>query len=179
MKISFSVLVLASFSSLTVLNLIFLWREYWPLHKSFTLIHFYCHNFRRRWIIQQFRFLKAFYFYNTCLNLFNDSSLFSGGITVSSKFLIYLSFTCFILLIVVLYDLTPASVILFLINSPVAWAVSWTAFFKSAFKAPSPVSINCVLYLLDIFFANGKISYLLTYFLAGCSVKQCVISIYW
>ena len=112
-----------------------------------------------------------FHFYNTCLSSFNISSLFSGGIIISS--------TGFVFTILSSSELVNASVILFPIISPVLW----TAFLEAIFKQSSQVSSNCFLY----FFANDKNPYRLTYFLVQASIeyrhiaklKERVIAIYY
>ena len=63
-----------------------------------------------------------FHFYNTFLNSFNISSLFSGGIIISS--------TGFGFTILLSFNLATASAILFPINSPVLW----TTFFEAVFQ---------------------------------------------
>ena len=80
--------------------------------------------------------IQLFYrvpFYNTCLNLFNISSLFSGGITISSTSFKFSPGTCF--------DFTILLVIMFPMNSPVASVALWTMFLEAVFKASSPVFV--------------------------------------
>ena len=60
------------------------------------------------------------------------------------------------------FTIFPA--ILFSIDSPVASAALWTTFLETVFRASSPVSNNCFLYLLEKFLANDKNPYPLTYF---------------
>ena len=106
------------------------------------------------------------HFYNTCLNSFNISSLFSGGITISS--------TGFVYRILLLYNLVTACAIL----SPKNSLVLWTTFLEEVFKESSPVSNNCFLCLLEKFLANDKNPYPLRYFLVLGSIEQPNISIY-
>ena len=115
------------------------------------------------------RYFTVFHFYNTCLNLFNISSLFSGG-TINSS--IFLEFS-----LITYFGFTILSVI-FPINSPVTSAALWTMFLEAVFGAPNPISNNCFLNLLQKFFANHKNPYPLTYFLVLGSIEYCVISIY-
>ena len=70
-----------------------------------------------------------FHFYNTCLNSFNISFLFPGGIIISSTFLEFSSITGF--------NFTILSAILFCINLPVVSAALWTNFLEVVFKASS------------------------------------------
>ena len=63
-----------------------------------------------------------FHFYNTCLNSFNISSFFSGGVIISSTFLEFSSITGFVFTILSLYDKITASAILIPKNSPDASA---------------------------------------------------------
>ena len=78
------------------------------------------------------------HFYNTCLNSLNISSLFSGGITISS--------TGFVYRILLLYNLVTACAIL----SPKNSLVLWTTFLEEVFKESSPVSNNCFLFVRKI-----------------------------
>ena len=96
-----------------------------------------------------------FYFYNTCLNLFDTSSLFSGGMMISLT-----GFKNFLL-----YELATASMILFPINSSIASTALWTTLLQAVFKTFIPVSNTYFPYMLDNFFVNDKSPYLLTYFL--------------
>ena len=65
------------------------------------------------------------HFYNTCLNSFNISSLFSGGIIISSTCLRFSSITCF--------GFATLLAILFPVNLTVASVALWTTFFGSSF----------------------------------------------
>ena len=111
-----------------------------------------------------------FHFYNTCLNSFNIYSPFSVAIIISLTLFEFSSITDFVFAIF--------SAILFPINLPLASAALWTYFLEAIFKASSPVSNNCFLYLFEKFLANNKNPYRLTYFLVLCSIEYCVISIY-
>ena len=71
----------------------------------------------------------VFYFSNTCLNSFNISSLFYGGIFIFSIYFKFSSETCF--------DFTILSAILFPLNSPVASGALWTTFLEAVFRASS------------------------------------------
>ena len=116
----------------------------------------------------------VFYFYNTCLNSFNFSSLFAGEIIISSTSPKLSSGTGF--------GFTILSAILFPMNSAVASVVLWTTFLEAVFRASSPVLVavsnNCFQYLSERFLANDKNPYPLTYFLLLGSIEKNVISIY-
>ena len=100
-------------------------------------------------IIPSTRYLIVFHFYNTCLNSFSISFLFSGGLIISSKFLKFSSnFT-----ILSSCDLATASAILF----PKNLSVLWTTFLEGVFKGSSQVSHNYFLYLSDRFLQMTKI----------------------
>ena len=77
-----------------VLNLLFLLVEFCPPDKSFASIHFLPQT-----LIQLNHLITYFFysvpFYNNCLNSFSISSLFSGGIIISSTFLEFSSGTVF------------------------------------------------------------------------------------
>ena len=77
-----------------------------------------------------------FHFSNTYLNLFNVSSLFSGGIIISS------TGSCFTILLS--SKLVAVSAILFLKNSPALW----TTFLEVVNIESCPASNNCFLYFL-------------------------------
>ena len=80
------------------------------------------------------------HFYNTFLNLFNISCIFSSGIIISSTFVGFsLGLT-----ILSSFDLVTNSLILFPKNPPALW----TNFLEVIFKKSSPVSSNCFLYFL-------------------------------
>ena len=84
------------------------------------------------------------HFYNTFLNLFNISCLFSGGIPISST-------GCFSILLS--FDLVTVPVVLFRKNS----RALWTTFLEAVFTACNS--------------ANDKNPYLLAYFLLLCSIE--------
>ena len=73
----------------------------------------------------------AFRFYNTFRSSFSISSLFSGGIIVSSTFLQISLITGF--------SFTILLTILFPINSPVALASLWITFLEVTFRPSSHV----------------------------------------
>ena len=75
------------------------------------------------------------HFHNTFVNLFNISSLFSGGI------IIYSTGSCFTILSSL--ELVTASEILFPKNSPALWT-----FLEVVFQEFSPVSNKIFLYFL-------------------------------
>ena len=104
-----------------------------------------------------------FCFYNnTCLNLFNTSSLFPSGIIVSP------TGSCFTILSA--FYLVTASAILFPKNLPPLR----TTFLEAVFTASSPVSNNCFLYFL----ANDKSTNPLTYFLVLGSIEyHCITNL--
>ena len=106
-------------------------------------------------------------FYNTCLNLFNISSLFSGGIIVSSTFHEIISGAGF--------SFTILSSILFSMNFPVGSAALWATFLKAVFRASIlvfvAVSNNYFPYFLDRFLRNEKNTYPLKYFFVLGSIK--------
>ena len=81
--------------SIAILNLILLSTEYWPCDKSFDLIHFFVTNFVTVGSFNNLDIFFVFHFYDTCVNLFNISSLFVSRITISSTFLEFLSSTSF------------------------------------------------------------------------------------
>ena len=83
-----------------------------------------------------------FHFYEICLNLFNISSLFSGGIIISLTFFEFLSNTGFYF--------TILSTILLPINLSVVSAALWATFLEAAVKAASPLSNNCFLFFLQM-----------------------------
>ena len=89
------------------------------------------------------------YFYNTYLNSFNVSSLFSGRIIISS------TGSCFA--ISSSSNLVTASEILL----PKNHLLYGLLFLEAVFKESSPASNNCFLY----FIANDKNPYPLAYFL--------------
>ena len=91
-----------------------------------------------------------FHFYNTCLNSFNISSLFSCGIIIYSLGLTILSAICFLAMYL---------------------AALWTTFSEAVFRAYSPVFSNSFPYLLDRFLANDKNPYHLAYFLVLGSIE--------
>ena len=97
------------------------------------------------------------HFCNNFLNFFSISSLFSGGIIISS------TGSCFSILLSL--DLAADSTIFFTKNSPALW----TTFFE----ASSPVSI-----IFYIFLQMKKNPYHLTYFLVLGSTGYCIISVY-
>ena len=98
-----------------------------------------------------------FHIYNTCLNLLNIFSHFSGGIYISSTFLEFSSVTDFFVIIL--------SAILFPISSPAASAALWTTFLEAISEASSSASKNYFLYLLQKVLTNDKNPYPLIYFL--------------
>ena len=102
-----------------------------------------------------------FHFCNNCLNSFNVSSLFSGGIIISST-------GCYFT-ILSLFDLVTASGILSSKNSPALWST----FLEEVFGASSAVSNNFFLYFL----ANDRDPYPLAYFLVLGSVEYYHISV--
>ena len=65
-----------------------------------------------------------FHFYNTFLNSFNISFLFSDGVITSSTFLVFSSITGFDFTILLTFDLVTAFAILFPENLPIALATS-------------------------------------------------------
>ena len=71
----------------------------------------------------------VFHFYSTCLNSFNISSLYCGGIIMLSTSVKFSSETGFCF--------TVLSAILFPIKSPVVSAAFWTTFLESLFRASS------------------------------------------
>ena len=71
-----------------------------------------------------------FHFYNTFLNLFNNSPIFSSGITISS------TGSCFTILSS--FNLITASAIL----CPKNLLALWTTFLEADFEESSHVSIN-------------------------------------
>ena len=82
-------------------------------------MHFLVTNFDT---VESFNHLDILWcsIYNTCLNFFNISCLFSGGITNSSTILEFSSITGF--------GFTSLLTISFPIKSPVASAASWNTF---------------------------------------------------
>ena len=77
-----------------------------------------------------------FHFYNTFINSFNISSLFSGWLIISSIFLAFSLITGFAFTILLCYNLTTVAAILFCKTS----SVLWTAFLEAIFKESSHVS---------------------------------------
>ena len=104
------------------------------------------------------------HFYNTFVNSFNISSLFSREIIISSTFLEFYSIAGF--------GFTSLSAILFPINATVASAALWVTVLEAVFKAYSPASNNCFVYLFDKFLENDKDPYSLKYFLILYSIEQ-------
>ena len=102
--------------------------------------------------------------YNTFLNLFNISCLFSSAIIISSANLDFIRFLniIFVWLSYFVCNLISYKSICFIDH-----------FLEAVFTASSPVSNNCFLYYL----ANDKIPYLLTYFLVLGWIEYWVISI--
>ena len=82
-----------------------------------------------------------YFFKNTCLKLFNTSSLSSGEIIIS--------FTGSFSTMLPLFDKRIASAILFSINPPTLW----TTFLEGVFEKYGPTYNNCFSYFL----ANDKI----------------------
>ena len=70
-----------------------------------------------------------FHFYNTCLNSFNISFPFSGGIIISS------TGSCFTILSS--YELVTATAILFPKNSPALW----TTFLEAVLTVQHPIIV--------------------------------------
>ena len=116
-----------------------------------------------------------FRFYNTCLNSFNISSIFSGGIIISAKFLGFLSVTCFFF-----------SQFCCRTTELLRWRFYFlkTRFFyglliyKPFLQNIGLYPITDYLYLLDKFVANNINPYPLTYFLDLGPIEHRVISIY-
>ena len=67
--------------------------------------------------------------YNTCLNSFNISALFSGRLIISSTFIEFSLVTGFALTILSSFDLATASAIFFSKNAPVLWTTSFGSSF--------------------------------------------------
>ena len=100
----------------------FLLVEYWLFNKSFTSIHFLLTNFNAVELFNNLDILWCTFLKQFCLNSFNISCLFSGGIIFPSAFL---EFSLVQVLAAQFFQY-----ILFFINSPVASAVLWTTFWK-------------------------------------------------
>ena len=109
-----------SYCSIGVLNLILFLTEYCPFDKSFTSTHFLVTQFGTNEFFSNIYILCSFTFYNTCLNSFKITSLFAGGIIISSTFLELGSGIGF--------GLTIFLVILLPINASVASVVLWITF---------------------------------------------------
>ena len=107
-----------------------------------------------------------FHFYNACLNSFDTSYLFSGGIFISLSFLEFSTDTDF--------GFIMFSAILFPIKSSVASVVLWTTILGAAFASPGFVvtSHNFFPYWSNRFLANDKNPYPLTNILVLGSIEN-------
>ena len=135
--------------------------EHWPPGKPFSQSIFLSQTLIRLNRLMIYIFCSV-QFYETYINLFNNSCLSSSEITISSTFLEFSSITGF--------RFTVFSAILFPTNSSVASAVVWTTFLEAVFWAINPVFVtyskkNFFLYLLHRFLANDKNPYSLIYLL--------------
>ena len=83
-----------------------------------------------------------FHFQNFFLTSFNNFSIFSGGINISS--------VGFIFTILLSYKLVTAQ------QFPKNSSVVGTTYLETVFKESSSLSNNCFLYLFDKFIANDK-----------------------
>ena len=115
-----------------------------------------------------------FSFYNTGVISFNNFSLFSAGIIISSTFLEFSLNYMFLFHSFVLFQISYCVCNFIFYKFTCCFTCFMDYFLEAVFKAYSPVSNNCFLYFLE----NDKNPYPLTYFLVLGSIENRAISVY-